>query len=164
MPRTISGLAFVPIGLMMALEGLLLPSNVQKLTGLGITIVGCLLIRLGMSQGGRLGIAYWKSELLKQWLRFCAAWIPLAIVFYAAGYFLLMNRHRPTTPAGAYYKFESSFRWAPNDVDKKPQSGPPWPAVTLWNVIYSPMDKFYFRISPRTSAEVEKLGSVGYSR
>jgi len=73
MPRTISGLAFVPIGLMMALEGLLLLSNVQKLTGLGITIVGCWLIRLGMSQGGRLGIAYWKSGLLKHWLRFCAA-------------------------------------------------------------------------------------------
>jgi len=166
MPCTITGLVLVTLGLVMVLEGLVLPTFVEALIGLALTVAGGWNVRSGMSQGTRLGAANWKSAMLKQWSRFCAVSAPLAVMFYVAGYFCLMNRHSPTTPAGAYHKFDSSFRWAPLDTNRKPRWAPlhqtPWPAVTIWNVIYRPMDNIYFRIWPRPSDEIEKLKSLGY--
>ena len=101
-------------------------------------------------------------------MHFCAIALPLVLTAYVLGYFALMNRHRPTSPAGAYKKFQSSFRWASLEQGRKLRSMPsfqtPFPNVTLWNVIYEPMDKIYFRLWPRPYAEVERLRQIGYWR
>jgi len=78
----------------------------------------------------------------------------------------LMDRHLPTSPfrtANDY--FESSFRWAAKQRAGK-GTGPEtqFPDVTIWNVVYKPLDMVYFRVFPRRDAEVEHLRELGYYR
>jgi hypothetical protein len=85
---------------------------------------------------------------------------------YFGGYFVLMDRHLPTSPfrtANDY--FESSFRWAAKQRAGK-GTGPEtqFPDVTIWNVVYKPLDMVYFRVFPRRDAEVEHLKELGYYR
>jgi hypothetical protein len=96
-------------------------------------------------------------------------WVQLVGVLalaYFVGYFVLMDRHRPTSPAGAYGYFQSSFRWARNEVVHKsvPPQVTPYPNVTILNVIYRPMDSVYFRFFPRFDSEIDHLQSMGYFR
>lgn len=91
----------------------------------------------------------------------------LLLLLYVGGYFTLMDTHRPTSlylRASDY--FESSFRWAKRTRASKDDSGPEtaFPEVTIWNVIYRPMDKLYFHFFPRSSNEVERLRAIGYYR
>ena len=37
-----------------------------------------------------------------------------------------------------------------------------FPGTTIWNVVYEPMDKMYFRLCPRSDAEWDKLQADGY--
>ena len=97
----------------------------------------------------------------RSWLQVLA----VLLVLYMVGYFVLMDRHRPTSPfqrANDY--FESSFRWAAKQRASKDNTDPetPFPEVTLWNVIYDPFDKVFFHMFPRPTAEVEKLRAMGY--
>lgn len=98
----------------------------------------------------------------KFWLRTVA----VGVVLYVFGYFLLMDRDRPTSPLGAYGYFESSFRWARNEWNDHPgmiaPSPTPYPNVTILNIIYQPMDRMYFRVFPRSEAEVQELRKLGY--
>jgi len=100
----------------------------------------------------------------KFWLRVAAVLAAL----YFAGYFVLMDRHRPTSPSGAYGYFQSSFRWARDEWIQHPaMSAPehtPYPDVRVFNVVYEPMDKLYFWIFPRSRSEMDRLGTVGYPR
>lgn len=87
------------------------------------------------------------------------------LLLYVAGYFLLMNVHLPTSPYRSNNDyFESSFRWASHTRASKDNTGPetPFPEVTIWNIIYWPMDMLYFRVTKRSSEEVEKLRTLGY--
>ena len=96
------------------------------------------------------------------WLRLFA----VVILLYAVGYFALMDRHLPTSPfRAANDYFESSFRWAAKQRAGK-GTGPEtqFPEVTVWNVIYRPLDAMYFRAFPRRDAEVERLRELGYYR
>jgi hypothetical protein len=89
------------------------------------------------------------------------------LVLYLAGYFILMDVHRPTSPyRNSNDFFESSFRWAPHTRASKDNTGQetPFPEVTIWNIIYRPMDEVYFRLTKRPPEEVEKLRALGYYR
>ena len=101
-----------------------------------------------------------KSPTVRARLRF---WLKVAVVlciFYVPGYFVLMDRSRPQA-FGAFKNYQSSFRWAPPMPDK---GGNPtkFPDATMWNVIYEPMDDFYFKHFPRSRQEKERLRDYGY--
>jgi hypothetical protein len=101
-----------------------------------------------------------------RWHYYLAA-ISVLLLLYAAGYFLLMNVHLPTSPyRNSNDYFESSFRWASHTRASKDNTGleTPFPEVTIWNVIYWPMDKLYFRMATRSPEEVDKLKALGYYR
>lgn len=100
---------------------------------------------------------------LRRWACFCLVAVPAILGVYAAGYFVLMDRHRPTSPAGAFVRFESSFRWAPREQAKaRPAYRTPWGSVTTWNILYQPMDRFWFQHFPRSPQEREALRKLGY--
>jgi hypothetical protein len=90
------------------------------------------------------------------WLRV----VVVLCVLYFVGYFPLMDRSKPTA-MGAVKDFQSSFRWAGPMLDP---GGRPmrYPDTTIWNVIYEPMDKLYFRFFPRSEAEWDRLRADGY--
>jgi hypothetical protein len=88
------------------------------------------------------------------------------VLIYFSGYFALMDRHLPTSPfRGADDYFESSFRWAARQPTGK-GTGPEtaFPSVTIWNIIYKPLDTAFFRVFPRRDEEVERLRQLGYYR
>jgi len=114
-----------------------------------------------MSTGKTAGSS--RRRRLRSWL---SAGV-LVLLAYIAGYFVLMDIHRPTSPyRNANEFFESSFRWAALTRASKDNTGPetPFPEVSIWNIIYRPMDKVYFRLFPRSSNEVERLRAIGYYR
>jgi len=89
------------------------------------------------------------------------------LLLYVVSYFVLMDRHRPTSPYPRdNYYFESSFRWADKQRSTKDNTGSatPFPQVTIWNVVYSPLDKAFFHVFPRSMAEREQLRAIGYYR
>jgi len=89
------------------------------------------------------------------------------VALYVVGYLVLMDKHRPTSPyPNASDYFESSFRWAAPGKASKDASGPntQFPTVTIWNIVYRPLDKVYFRLFPRSASEIEHLKSIGYFR
>ncbi len=96
----------------------------------------------------------------KFWLRVVAVLVGL----YIGGYFVLMDRHLPTSPfRAANDYFESSFRWtAKQRAGKSTGSETHFPEVTIWNVIYRPLDSVYFRVFPRGDAELAHLRKLGY--
>jgi hypothetical protein len=105
------------------------------------------------------------TSRIPRW-RFWLRVVVILVLLYIIGYFAMMDRNLPTSPfrAASDY-FESSFRWAPKQRDGK-GAGPEtqFPEVTIWNIIYKPFDKVYFRLFPRPHTEVERLRELGYYR
>ena len=99
-----------------------------------------------------------------RWLRFLTVAIPVVLLAYVLGYVAFMDRQSPTDPKGEFKRFPSSFRWAPRIWIRKTAIAyaTPWKETTIWNVIYDPMDRLWFRIFPRTRAEEEQLRALGY--
>ena len=111
------------------------------------------------------GAAPLASACLRRWARFRLLALPVLLAVYLIGYFALMDRHRPTSPAGAFVRFESSFRWAPREQARAPAGYlTPWGSVTTWNILYQPMDRFWFRHFPRPEQETEALQKLRYYR
>lgn len=111
------------------------------------------------------GAAALTSAGMRHWARFCLVAIPVILAVYVAGYFALMDRYRPTSPAGAFVRFESSFRWAPREQARaRPTYQTPWGSVTTWNILYQPMDRLWFQHFPRSQQETEALRKLGYYR
>lgn len=104
------------------------------------------------------------QSLLKRWLRFVAVAVPVVLLAYVLGYVAFMDRQSPTHPASSFKRFPSSFRWAPREWVRKAEVAyaTPWKATTIWNVIYDPMDRLWFRLFPRTRTEEERLRALGY--
>ena len=103
-----------------------------------------------------------KTPHWRFWLRAIAP----VVILYPVGYFVLMDRHLPTSPfQAANDYFDSSFRWAAKQRTSK-GTGPEtqFPEVTIWNIIYKPLDTVYFRVFPRSDAEIERLRELGYYR
>jgi hypothetical protein len=84
----------------------------------------------------------------------------LLFVLYVVGYFVLMDRNRPDA-FGEVKNHQSSFRWAGPMLGK---GGIPtkFPATTIWNLIYDPMDNLYFKLFPRSLEEKKRLRDYGY--
>jgi hypothetical protein len=84
----------------------------------------------------------------------------LIYITYIGGYFILMDRSRPTA-FGEFKNYQSSFRWAGPmpDKDGRPTK---FPDTSIWNLIYGPMDDFHFKYFPRSREEREKLRDYGY--
>jgi len=92
------------------------------------------------------------------------ALVAIPPVLYFVGYFVVMDKHQPTSRfrRDAHY-FESSYRWATKQNSQK--GGPPdtpWPNATGWNDLYRPLDKVYFRFFPRSDVEEERLKEMGW--
>ena len=93
----------------------------------------------------------------------------VTLMLYVVGYFVLMDRDWPTSkyPRANDY-FESSFRWAAKQHASKDNTGPEttFPQVTFWNVFYNPLDKVFFNVFPRPTAERQRLKqeSAGVAR
>src|SRR5215212_8792715 len=118
-PKTLAGVALVVFSAWLMLEGAFMASMAQ-LAIAGILIVGGLWLR-------RQGITAAHSAstpIAGRWGRFAAVAVPVLLAAYVGGYFVLMDRRRPTHPAGAFTRFESSVRWAPREWVYKGQ--PPY--------------------------------------
>jgi len=100
----------------------------------------------------------------RRWLRIFLVVIVAPVLLYVVGYFVVMDRHQPTSPLrrDAHY-FDSSYRWATKQNSQK--GGPPdmpWPNATGWNDLYRPLDRIYFRLFPRSDVEITRLKDMGW--
>ena len=161
-PKKVAGIAVIVFGAWLGLEGALMLSVGQLLVAGGFVGLGWWLRKRGCGVTGRVSPA----QPTKRWFSFFAVAIPVLVVAYFAGYLLLMDRHRPTSPAGAFTRFESSFRLAPREWVHKARTPyeTPWGSVTTWNILYQPMDHLWFRYFPRSREETEALRKIGYYR
>jgi hypothetical protein len=155
-PKVVVGIALMVLGGWLALEGSVMWSVGQLFIAAAFISLGWLLRKRGVEALMGAG--------LKRWLRFSTVAFPIFLGVYVLGYFALMDRHRPTSPAGAFVRFESSFRFAPREWVHKAQTPyeTPWGKVTSWNIIYQPMDRLLFQRFPRSQQEREKLRGIGY--
>jgi len=157
-PKLLVGIALVVFGGWLALEGALMLSVGQLLIAAAFISVGWFLRKRGAATLASTGT--------RRWFRFWAVALPVLLVVYVFGYFMLMDRHDPTSPVGGQTRFDSSLRWAPHEWVTKavPPYETPWRSSTSWNIIYQPMDRLWFHYFPRAQQEVEMLRARGYYR
>ena len=157
-PKVLVGIALLVFGGWLALEGALMLSFGQLVIAAAFVLLGWFLRKRGAAALARADF--------RRWLRFCAVALPALVGIYVLGYFALMDRHRPTSPAGAFVRFESSLRFAPREWVHKAQTPyeTPWGSVTTWNIIYQPMDRLWFQYFPRSQQERDRLREIGYYR
>ena len=163
-PRTVAGVILLVFGGWLALEGVFLLSVGQLVIANAFIVVGWWLRKVGAV--GATNVSSAERPMFRRWVPFCAVAVPVMLVAYVVGYFVLMDRHRPTSPAAAFTCFESSLRWAPREwVDKaRTPYETPWGSVTTWNILYQPMDRLWFQRFPRSQQETEALRKIGYYR
>jgi hypothetical protein len=164
-PKVVAGLAVLVFSGIVAFEGLRLPSLPELILAALLAALGWWLRRRGLRPSANADLAM-SGQLRSRWLRFCLIGLPAVIGAYVLGYFVLMDRHLPTYPRDPRGRFESSFRWA--GLEPRPSKIPetrswPFPNITIWNLIYRPMDTIYFRFYPRPDAERESLRERGWS-
>ena len=157
-PKVVVGITLLVFGGWLALEGAFMLSAGQLVIAAAFVLLGWLL--------RKHGAAALAGANFRRWLRFGAIAVPVLLAVYVLGYFMLMDRHRPTSPAGAFFCFESSLRFAPREWVYKAETPyeTPWGSVTTWNIIYQPMDQLWFRYFPRSQPERERLREIGYYR
>jgi hypothetical protein len=157
-PKVVVGIASLVFGAWLALEGVVKLSVGQLVIAAAFVLFGWLLRKRGTAALASVGF--------QRWVRFCAVAFPVLLGVYVLGYFVLMDRHRPTSPAGAFVRFESSLRFAPREWVYTAQTPyeTPWGSVTTWNIVYQPMDRLWFRYFPRSQQERERLREIGYYR
>jgi hypothetical protein len=157
-PKVVVGIALLVCGGWLALEAAAMLSLGQLVIATAFVVFGWFLRKRGAAALASAGF--------RRWLCFCAVAFPVLLGVYVIGYFALMDRHRPTSPAGAYARFESSLRFAPREWVYKAETPyeTPWGSVTTWNIIYQPMDRLWFRHFPRSQQERDRLRAIGYYR
>jgi hypothetical protein len=150
------------LGVMLLVFGGWLALEAAFMISIGQLVVAAAFVAFGWWFRKR-GAAALASGGFRRWARFCLVAFPALLAAYVAGYFLLMDRHRPTSPTGAFVRFESSYRWAPREQARaRPAYPTPWGSVTTWNILYQPMDRFWFQHCPRSQQEKEALRKLGY--
>jgi len=157
-PKVLVGIMLLVFGGWLLLEGAAMLSFGQLLIAVAFVLFGWFL--------RKRGAAALPSASFRRWSHFFAVALPVLLVVYILGYFALMDRSRPTSPTGAFVRFESSLRFAPREwvyKAKKPYETP-WGSVTTWNILYQPMDRLWFRYFPRSQQERERLREIGYYR
>ena len=157
-PKVLVGIALVVFGGWLALEGALMLSVGQLIIAAAFVLVGWFLRKRGAATLGSTG--------MRRWFRFWAVALPVLLGVYVLGYFMLMDRHSPTSPVGGQTRFDSSLRWAPHEWVTKavPPYETQWRTSTTWNILYRPMDRVWFHYFPRSQEEVEGLRTSGYYR
>ena len=157
-PKAVAGIALLVFGGWLALEGAFMLSVGQLFIAAAFVLSGWLFRKRGVTALASAGS--------RRWLRFWTLALPVLFGVYILGYFALMDRHRPTSPAGAFVRFESSLRFAPREWVDKAQTPyeTPWGSVTTWNIIYQPMDRLWFQYFPRSQQERDRLREIGYYR
>ena len=157
-PKMVFGVALIVFGFWLAIESVMIFS-------VGQAVIASMFLSVGWWFRKR-GIADLTKVSLWRWMRFCALGVPALFTAYVLGYFVLMDRHTPTFPAGSAVRFESTLRCAPYEwMDKAvPPYQTKWKSVTTWNILYKPMDRFWFQHFPRSQEEVERLRAMGYYR
>ena len=160
-----AGLALMAVSVSPLIEGVFLVCSAEIGIALLLTATGWWLHKSATNHSGA-HVSVARRSLLTRWLRFIAAAVPIVLIVYILGYFAFMDRQSPTHPAGNFKRFPSSFRWAPREWVRKAMVAyaTPWKEPTIWNVIYDPMDRFWFRFFPRTRAEEDRLRALGYYR
>jgi hypothetical protein len=93
------------------------------------------------------------------WRRFLLVVAPSLPVLYVAGYFILMDRSRPTDPI-CERRFQSSLRGV--HYSRGWGHWRPYPDVTIFNIMFQPADTFYFKWFPRSDDDIERLRALGY--
>lgn len=162
-PRVVAGLAVLAFSGIVAFEGLRLLSLPELLLAALLGVLGWILRRFGLrSKAGDTT----SRQLYSRWVRFLLIAPPTLVGAYVLGYVALMDRHLPPYPHDSRGRFESSFRWA--GLEPRPgkiRDDHPWPFpnVTIWNLIYRPMDRIYFALYPRADEEWERLRAGGWS-
>jgi hypothetical protein len=155
-PKIVLGVALIVFGFWLAIEGVLMASAGQLVIAAVFLLFGWWYRKRGVSDLNKVGLWHW--------MRFCALAVPTLFAAYVLGYFVLMDRHTPTFPSASAVHFESTLRWAPYEsIDKAvPPYQTKWKSVTTWNILYKPMDHFWFQHFPRSQEEVEQLRDMGY--
>jgi hypothetical protein len=148
-PLVITGLSLMIFSAFVLLDALMSLAWSEAAIGGVLGSCGWLLHRSGVSR---------KSRRLT-WLGFLAIILPSLPIFYVLGYFALMDRSQPTDPAAVKH-FQSSLRWMPYSRGWGQRR--PYHDVTIFNIIYSPADKIYFKWFPRTDEELQRLKALGY--
>jgi hypothetical protein len=157
-PKMVLGVALIVFGFWLMIEGVLMAS-------VGQFVIAAVFLLFGWWYRKR-GVSDLNKVSLWGWMRFWALAVPALFAAYVLGYFVLMDRHTPTFPAGSAVRFESTLRCAPYEwMDKAvPPYQTKWKSVTTWNILYKPMDRFWFQHFPRSQEEVERLRKMGYYR
>ena len=164
-PRSLAGLAVLLFSGIVGFEAILLGSLPELLLALFLAVLGWHLRRSGLLRLSEVETNETEQQR-SPWLRFCLIAPPVLVGAYVLGYLILMNKHLPTDPHGVRGRFESSFRWA--GLEARPRKlrqddSWPFPNVTMWNLIYCPMDRIFFAVHPRPAEEIEGLRARGWS-
>lgn len=164
-PRAVAGLVLLVVSAAPMIEGLVLVSFPDIVIACVLAAAGMWLHRPVTNLPGAAASPF-PHSLRQRWLRFIAIAIPIGVLAYALGYVAFMDRQCPTHPDGLLKRFPTSFRWAPRAWVKKASItyATPWRETTIWNVIYDPVDRLWFRVFPRTRAEEDRLRALGYYR
>ena len=148
-PVVVTGLLVTIFAVFVLLDALMSLAWVEAAIGGVLGACGWLLLRSGFSG---------KPRRLT-WLRFLMMALPSLPMFYVLGYFALMDRSQPTDPAAEKH-FQSSLRWMPYSRGWGERR--PYHDVTIFNILFSPADKIYFKWFPRTDEELQRLKALGY--
>ena len=148
-PFVVTGLLLTIFAVFVLLDALMSLAWVEAVIGIAFGTVGWLLRKNGLS----------KNPRRMTWLKFLVITLPILPVIYVLGYFVFMDRSRPTDPA-CVKQFQSSLRWMPNDYGWGRRRS--YPDVTVFNLIFRPADKVYFKRFPRSDEDIQRLKSLGY--
>jgi hypothetical protein len=154
-PFVITGLVLMVFGGLLLLEAAFWSIVIEATLALTTSAVGLFVWRTGEA----------RCITLRTWFRCLMFGLPTLLVLYVAGYFVLMDRSRPTfwnSSAKPHY-FDSSLRMVPNEwgdfahtyrAENSPQ-------VTILNFVFRPADKVYFRLYPRSEEEQDRIRRPG---
>jgi len=148
-PFVVAGLFLMVFAALVMLDALTSLAWAEALFGLLFATLGWLLRRRGLSS----------ISVRWTWTRFLMVAVPSLPLLYVAGYFILMDRSRPTDPVCERH-FQSSLRGV--HYSRGWGHWRHYPDVTLFNIVFQPADRFYFKWFPRSDADIERLRALGY--
>ena len=154
-PFVIAGLMLMVFGGLLLLEAVFCSIVIEAILALGISVAGWFVRRAGIA----------KHITLRTWFRLLTLGLPTLLILYVAGYFVLMDRSRPTfwSMSARPHYFDSSLRMVPNewgDFAHTFRAGNSL-QVTILNLVFRPADKVYFWLYPRSEEEQDRIRRPG---
>ena len=154
-PFVITGLVLMVFGGLLLLEAVFWSIVIEATLALTTGVAGLFVWRAGEA----------RCITPRTWFRCVILGLPTLLILYVAGYFVLMDRTRPTfwnSSARPHY-FDSSLRMVPGEwgdfahTYREENS----PQVTILNFVFRPADKVYFRWYPRSEEEQDRISRPG---